>query len=192
LPEIGELKASRSQLAAINTIYVYLHQFESSRKLVHIHKAQVVAFIHRVLTILRDIRHTAMAVYHLLTLLGTAISDGSLDKFALILAPRVFERIQKTEGEFGEFVGRAMLSLFGDYLSEGQQAEVLGAMLRNCHREWFLPIFIVSLFLQMRANSPTWPSPHQQQIRLHDVLAEADNLMGNPRHAYIFARESAE
>lgn len=60
------------------------------------------------------------------------------------------------------------------------------------HREWFLPIFIVSLFLEMRGNSPTWPLPHQQQLRLHDVLAEADNLMSNPRHAYIFAREPNE
>lgn len=65
-------------------------------------------------------------------------------------------------------------------------------LLQNCHREWFLPIFILSLFLQMRANSPTWPLPHKQQLRIADVLTEADNLMSNPRHAYIFAKESAE
>lgn len=90
LSEVRELKVSRSQQATINTIYLYLHKFESSRKIVHIHKAQVVSFIHRLLSLLKDPKQTAAAAYHLLTLLGTVISDGSMDKFALILAPRVF------------------------------------------------------------------------------------------------------
>lgn len=158
----------------------------------HLHKAEVVGFIHSLLILLRDPRKAAVAAYHLLTQLAVATSDGSLDKFALILAPRVFERIQKAEGEFGEFAGRAILTVFKDYLSEAGQAEVLAAMVSNCYRESFLPIFLLSLFLQMRANSPTWPLPHQQVLRLPEVLAEAHNLMSNPRHAYIFAREAPE
>ena len=63
-------------------------------------------------------------------------------------------------------------------------------MVKNCHRDNFLPIFLITLFLQMRVNSPTWPLPHQQTINLAEVLAEANNLMQNPRHAYIFAREA--
>ena len=74
------------------------------------------AFIHRLLSLLKDGTKTAAAAYYLLTHLGTCIFDGSLDKFALILAPRVFERIQKAEGEFVDFAGKAVLTLFSDYL----------------------------------------------------------------------------
>lgn len=63
-------------------------------------------------------------------------------------------------------------------------------MVRNSHRENFLPIFLLSAFIQMRANSPTWPLPHQQPLRIADVFTETDNLMENPRHAYIFAKEA--
>ena len=117
-------------------------------------------FVHRLLSLLKDGNKTAAASYYLLTQLATCISDGSLDKFALILAPRVFERIQKAEGEFGEFAGKNVLKLFADYLNEENQREVLTAMVKNCHRDNFLPIFLLTLFLQMRSNSPTWPLPH--------------------------------
>ena len=158
--EVRELKASPAQQKTINSIYLHLHQFDSSRRLVHLHKAEVVTFVHRLLSLLKDGNKTAAASYYLLTQLATCISDGSLDKFALILAPRVFERIQKAEGEFGEFAGKNVLNLFADYLNEENQREVLTAMVKNCHRDNFLPILLLTLCLQMRRNSPTWPLPH--------------------------------
>jgi hypothetical protein len=188
--EVRQLKGSKSDLRTTNAIYLYVHKLESSRRLVHLHKAEAVGFIHRLVQLLANPTQAATAAYHILSQLGASISDGSLDKFAIILAPRVFERIQRAEGDFGEFAGKAVLTLFGEYLSEEGQGDVLRAMVRNCHRENFMPIFLLSAFLQMRANSPTWPLPHQQPLRIADVLTEADNLMDNPRHAYVFAREA--
>lgn len=67
----------------------------------HLHKTEVIRFIYRLVRLLQNPSQAATAAHHILSQLGTAISDGSLDKFALILAPRVFERIQRAEGEFG-------------------------------------------------------------------------------------------
>lgn len=94
-PEVRQLKGSKSDLHITNAIYLYLHKLESSRRLVHLHKTETVAFILRLVQLLSNPSQAATAAYHIFSQMGTSISDGSLDKFALILAPRVFEKIQR-------------------------------------------------------------------------------------------------
>jgi hypothetical protein len=130
----------------------------------------VVAFIQSILAIFKDPKQSSIAVYQIITLLGATINDGLLETFAHVLAPRVFEKIQKVDCEFGEFVTRNLLNLFEDYVEERTRIEILRVLLRNCHREWFLPFFVISLFLQMRANNPSWPLAHIQKLNLAEVL----------------------
>lgn len=127
----------------------------------HLHRQEVLHFLHSILDILKDPRQCAIAAHHIFYHLGASINDGSLEKLITILAPRVYEKIQKINGEFGEFVIENLLNLFGNFIYNTNN-EITKAILQNCHRESFISSFIISMFLQLRANSPSWPSPHLQ------------------------------
>jgi hypothetical protein len=81
-----------------------------------------------------------------------------------------------------------VLNLFEEYLAFKDGLQILSILLKNIHRESFLIIFLVCLLLQLRANSQSWPNPHCQELRFNDLTSETENLLTNPKHAYIFAK----
>ena len=81
----------------------------------HLHRKAALHFLQAILDLLKDPRRTAIAAYHIFSNLGASINDGSLEKLITLLAPRVYEKIQKANGEFGNFVIENLLNLFGNF-----------------------------------------------------------------------------
>jgi hypothetical protein len=73
------------------------------------------------------------------------------------------ERVHKSLGEtYSAFIVRNVLNLFEDYISHKDGLQILRIILKNIKRESYLIIFLITLLLQMRSNSQSWPTPHLQ------------------------------